>query len=107
MRQRAAKVVVMVADGVGPPIEDGQAVPRRKAQRGPTPEVVGRLAGGRARGVRLAARGRLRVPPAVLWVELAVWPVGKVAWEVAPHSRAVRRARVATLCTAYPFALKL
>ena len=37
MRQRAAKVVVMVADGVGPPIEDGQAVPRRKAQRGPAP----------------------------------------------------------------------
>ena len=101
----------MVADGVGPPIEDGQAVPRRKAQRGPAPEgevAAGSLAAApAARRVRLAARGRLRVPPAVLWVELAVWPVGKVAWEVAPHGPALRRARVATLCTAYPFALKL
>ena len=56
MRQRAAKVVVMVADGVGPPIEDGEAVPRRKAQRGPAPEVAGRLAGGRARRAARAPR---------------------------------------------------
>lgn len=96
-RQRAAKVVVMVADSVGPPIEDGEAVPRRKAQRGCAPEVAGRLAGGRAQGERLAARGRLLVPPAVLRVELAVWLAGKVAWEEAPHGHAVRRSRVATL----------
>ena len=57
-RQRTAKVVVMVADGVGPPIEDGEAVPRRKAQRGPAPEgeVAGRLAGGRARRAARAPR---------------------------------------------------